>query len=53
MKLMVDDGIDMSQDQGLASEVDLAVAGLRTADSDEGLNAFRERRTPEFAKRTV
>jgi len=53
MKLMVDDGIDMSQDQGLAYEVDLAVAGLRTADSDEGLNAFRERRTPEFAKRTV
>ena len=53
MKQMVDDGIDMPQDRGLAYEVDLAVAGLRTADSDEGLNAFRERRAPQFAKRKV
>ena len=53
MKQMVDDGIDMPQDRGLAYEVDLAVAGPRTAASDEGLNAFRERRTPQFAKRTV
>jgi enoyl-CoA hydratase/carnithine racemase len=53
IKQMTDEGLDLALPEGLALEVRLAVEGLRTADADEGLNAFQERRTPAFAQREV
>ena len=43
--------LDGTLDSGLRMEVDAVVPGLRTANVDEGLAAFQERRTPVFADR--
>lgn len=53
IKRMTDEGLDMTLPDGLALEIKLASEGLRTPDSDEGLQAFQERRKPQFGKRTV
>lgn len=53
IKRMTDEGLDMSLADGLAHEIKLAAKGLRTRDSDEGLQAFQERRKPTFGKREV
>ncbi|MEM7504741.1 MAG: enoyl-CoA hydratase/isomerase family protein [Pseudomonadota bacterium] len=53
MKQMTDQGLDMSLPDGLALEIRMAAEGLRSADSSEGLNAFQERRAPQFGTRRV
>jgi enoyl-CoA hydratase len=49
MKLMVNDGGDMTWRQAASFELSLAEANLSTAASAEGLAAFAERRTPRSA----
>jgi len=41
-------GLDMSLEQGLRFETDLTVLLQTTADRAEGVQAFKERRSPEF-----
>lgn len=53
IKRMTDEGLDMSLPDGLVHEIKLAAEGLRSPDSDEGLQAFQERRKPAFGKREV
>ena len=53
IKRMTDEGLDMTLPDGLSLEVQLAVEGLRSTDSSEGLQAFQERREPSFRTRQV
>jgi len=48
MKKLVDQGLDMNIDDGIKLECDLAVPALQSGDVSEGLDAFRNRRTPNF-----
>ncbi|MDO8278145.1 MAG: enoyl-CoA hydratase/isomerase family protein [Burkholderiaceae bacterium] len=50
MKRLAYGGIDMTLDQGLSMEEDVALNALRGADATEGLQAFMERREPVFEK---
>tara|TARA_B100000676_G_scaffold20988_1_gene18171 strand:- start:2228 stop:3019 length:792 start_codon:yes stop_codon:yes gene_type:complete len=53
IKRMTDEGLDMTLPDGLSLEVQLAVDGLRSPDSSEGLQAFQERREPNFRTRQI
>ena len=48
VKEAVNKGMDMTMDQGLRLEADLYLLLHTTDDRTEGINAFLERRTPEF-----
>lgn len=48
MKQLTDRGLDMSLEQGLALELDLATPALRSEAVSEGLSAFAEKRQPVF-----
>lgn len=50
MKRLAYAGVDMTLDQGLVMEEDVALTALRSPDASEGLQAFMERREPMFAK---
>ena len=47
-KEAVSAGMDMTLAQGLGLEADLSFILQSTKDRDEGINAFLEKRTPEF-----
>ena len=53
IKRMADEGLDMTLPEALTLEVQLAAEGLRSDDSSEGLQAFQERRAPNFRKRVI
>ncbi|MHB9150693.1 MAG: enoyl-CoA hydratase/isomerase family protein [Thermoleophilia bacterium] len=44
-------GLDMTLDQGMRMELDLYLLLFSTQDRVEGINAFKERRTPKFEGR--
>lgn len=44
-------GLQLSLDAGLELEADLATLGFQTADADEGMRAFGEKRAPQFTDR--
>jgi enoyl-CoA hydratase/carnithine racemase len=48
VKRLVRDGNQMSLDDGLRLEVDTVVDALQSPDAQEGLAAFKQRRTPRF-----
>jgi len=48
LKEAVNKGMDMTMDQGLRLEADLYFLLHTTTDRTEGINAFREKRPPEF-----
>jgi len=48
VKEAVNKGLDLTQEQGLRLEADLYFLLHTTADRTEGINAFLEKRTPEF-----
>jgi enoyl-CoA hydratase/carnithine racemase len=48
LKEAVNKGADMTLEQGLRLEADLYFLLQTTADRTEGINAFREKRPPEF-----
>ncbi len=41
-------GLDLTLDQGIGMELDLYLLLFTTSDRNEGINAFREKRKPEF-----
>lgn len=47
-KEAISKGMDMTLGQGLGLEADLSFLLQSTADRTEGINAFKEKRTPEF-----
>ncbi len=49
MKRLAREGIEMSQEDGFAIELDLSVIHLPSDDAREGLQAFQDRRKPDFA----
>ncbi len=48
LKEAVIKGMDMTLDQGLRLEADLYFLLHTTTDRTEGINAFREKRNPEY-----
>lgn len=48
MKKLTDRGLDMTLDQALQLEIDLAAPALQDADVSEGLDAFINKRTPRY-----
>ncbi|MHB1342813.1 MAG: enoyl-CoA hydratase/isomerase family protein [Thermoleophilia bacterium] len=51
VKEALHDGLDMTLDQGMRMELDLYLLLFSTQDRVEGINAFKERRTPKFEGR--
>ncbi|MCT2401211.1 enoyl-CoA hydratase/isomerase family protein [Novosphingobium mangrovi (ex Huang et al. 2023)] len=50
-RMAIHRGLQMSLEHGLALETDLATLGFETADADEGMRAFSEKRPARFADR--
>jgi enoyl-CoA hydratase len=49
VKTLVDRGLELGLGEGLALELDLVAAHMRTPDAAEGLRAFAEKRAPVFS----
>ena len=50
-KRAIDKGIDLALDSGLAFEIEAYNVALASEDRHEGINAFNEKRPPEFKNR--
>lgn len=48
IKVMIDEGLELTEDEAIAREADLAVAHCLSRDAQEGIAAFTAKRTPRF-----